>query len=174
MFAYQSFASLDGMHNTCRALIPMHADLRLAGALPPLDAPHHMRATEWAMYREGVVVNSVPGEGSLLNVGLDKVSYAFLTWHLYFCIAATSVRHKAETHCIHGSSCSPSIWRRIQHQPCSRTPLLCVCHLSTVSTLVQRVDGLARCRTSPKLDVSADHIFCIGTHMTCLLQILIQ
>ena len=51
----------------------MHPDLRLAGALPPLDAPHHMRATEWAMYREGVVVSSVPGEGSLLNVGLDKV-----------------------------------------------------------------------------------------------------
>lgn len=55
----------------------MHTDLRLAGALPPLDAPHHMRATEWAMYREGVVVSSVAGEGSLLNVGLDKVSYAY-------------------------------------------------------------------------------------------------
>lgn len=56
----------------------MHPDLRLAGALPPLDAPHHMRATEWATYREGVVVSSVPGEGSLLNVGLDKVSYVCL------------------------------------------------------------------------------------------------
>jgi hypothetical protein len=53
----------------------MHADLRLAGTLPPLDAPHHMRATEWATYREGVVLSSVPGEGSLLNVGLDKVSH---------------------------------------------------------------------------------------------------
>ena len=52
----------------------MHPDLRLAGALPPLDAPHHMRSTEWAMYREGVVISSVSGEGSLLNVGLDKVS----------------------------------------------------------------------------------------------------
>ena len=31
----------------CRALIPMHKDLRLSGQLPPLDAPHHMRATEW-------------------------------------------------------------------------------------------------------------------------------
>ena len=56
----------------------MHPDLRLAGALPPLDAPHHMRATEWAMYREGVVVSSIPGEGSLLNVGLDKVRHAYL------------------------------------------------------------------------------------------------
>ena len=51
----------------------MHADLRLAGTLPPLDAPHHMRATEWAFFREGVVTRSGLGEGSLLNVGLDKV-----------------------------------------------------------------------------------------------------
>ncbi|KAL0022620.1 hypothetical protein WJX77_011121 [Trebouxia sp. C0004] len=58
-----------------RALIPMHADLRLAGTLPPLDAPHHMRATEWATYRDGIVLSSVPGEGSLLNVGLDKDAY---------------------------------------------------------------------------------------------------
>ena len=56
----------------------MHADLRLAGTLPPLDAPHHMRATEWSMYREGVVLKSIVGEGSLLNVGLDKVSNIFL------------------------------------------------------------------------------------------------
>ena len=70
-----SMSSMQLMLNciACRALIPMHSDLRLAGALPPLDAPHHMRATEWAMYREAVVVSSVPGEGSLLNVGLDKV-----------------------------------------------------------------------------------------------------
>ena len=59
----------------------MHSDLRLAGALPPLDAPHHMRATEWAMYREGVVVSSVLGEGSLLNVGLDKVKPYIPVFH---------------------------------------------------------------------------------------------
>ena len=52
----------------------MHTDLRLAGTLPPLDAPHHMRATEWAFFREGVVTKSILNEGSLLNVGLDKVA----------------------------------------------------------------------------------------------------
>ena len=57
----------------CRALIPMHKDLRLSGQLPPLDAPHHMRATEWGVFREGVVLNSAPGAGSLLDIGLDKV-----------------------------------------------------------------------------------------------------
>ncbi len=56
-----------------RALCPMHKDLRLAGQLPPLDAPHHMRAQEWRFHREGVVVRSAPGAGSLLDVGLDKV-----------------------------------------------------------------------------------------------------
>ena len=57
-----------------RALIPMHKDLRLSGQLPPLDAPHHMRATEWGVFREGVVLSSAPGAGSLLDIGLDKVS----------------------------------------------------------------------------------------------------
>lgn len=38
-----------------RELIPMHPDLRLAGILPPLDAPHHLRATEWQPYRYDVL-----------------------------------------------------------------------------------------------------------------------
>jgi hypothetical protein len=53
----------------------MHKDLRLAGQLPPLDAPHHMRATEWCNFREGVVLSSAIGSGSLLDIGLDKVTY---------------------------------------------------------------------------------------------------
>ena len=55
-----------------RALMPMHKDLRLAGQLPPLDAPHHMRASEWAPFREGVVTRSAHGAGSILSIGLDK------------------------------------------------------------------------------------------------------
>ena len=86
-----------------RLLIPMHEDLRFAGQLPPLDAPHHMRATEWCPYRcllcfgalqmcnhpkstqpiispvamvcrEGVVLSSAKGDGSLLDIGLGRVS----------------------------------------------------------------------------------------------------
>ena len=59
-----------------RALVPMHTDLRLAGQLPPLDAPHHMRASEWAPFREGVVTRSAHGAGSVLNIGLDKARAA--------------------------------------------------------------------------------------------------
>ena len=39
-------------------LFPMHPDLKLAGSLPSLDMPHHLRAHEWCPYREGVVVES--------------------------------------------------------------------------------------------------------------------
>ena len=51
----------------------MHPDLRLAGALPPLDAPHHARADEWTRWREGVVIASDVGQGggSVVDVGLD-------------------------------------------------------------------------------------------------------
>jgi len=53
----------------------MHSDLRFAGMLPPLDAPHHLRAAEWGPYREGVVRRSDPELGSAVDVGLDIVSY---------------------------------------------------------------------------------------------------
>lgn len=50
----------------------MHDDLRLAGILPPVDAPHHMRVDEWRRYREGVVVSN-QFEGSVVDIGLNKV-----------------------------------------------------------------------------------------------------
>lgn len=40
-------------------LFPMHADLRLAGSLPSLDMPHHLRSNEWCRYREGVTVEKL-------------------------------------------------------------------------------------------------------------------
>lgn len=33
----------------------MHPDLRLAGLLPPLDLPHHLRREDASVYREGVI-----------------------------------------------------------------------------------------------------------------------
>lgn len=50
----------------------MHPDLKYAGVLPPLDAPHHLRSTEWGPYREGVVLRAASGRGSWLDVGLDR------------------------------------------------------------------------------------------------------
>lgn len=40
----------------------------------PLDTPHHVRATEWSAYREGVVINrpSKDGKGSWANIGIYK------------------------------------------------------------------------------------------------------
>lgn len=56
-----------------RAFFPMHNDLQFAGLLPPLDAPHHVRAGEKSKYREGVVLDNVgngPDAGSLVNCGI--------------------------------------------------------------------------------------------------------
>jgi len=59
-----------------RVLIPVHKDLRFAGMLPPLDAPHQPRQHEWLEYREGAVVEDVATPGAetstLANVGLDR------------------------------------------------------------------------------------------------------
>lgn len=52
----------------------MHPELKFAGLMPPLDATHHLRASEWDTYREGVVRHSSPDAGSLVDVGLENVS----------------------------------------------------------------------------------------------------
>ncbi|KAG6596144.1 uncharacterized protein IUM83_18646 [Phytophthora cinnamomi] len=57
-----------------RALFPMHSDLSCAGLLNPLDCPHHLRAQEWSVYREGVVTDRPlkEKEGSHVYVGLQR------------------------------------------------------------------------------------------------------
>lgn len=61
----------------------MHPDLKFAGVLPPLDAPHHLRSSEWGPYREGVVLSSDTASGSLIDVGLDKVGIWRGAWGFY-------------------------------------------------------------------------------------------
>lgn len=46
--------------NLRKDLFPLHPDLRLAGSLPSLDMPHHLRAHEWCQYREGVTKLETP------------------------------------------------------------------------------------------------------------------
>ncbi|KDE09394.1 hypothetical protein MVLG_00300 [Microbotryum lychnidis-dioicae p1A1 Lamole] len=41
-----------------RALFPLHPSLRIAGLLPPLDLPHHLRRDDKSPYREGVIVQA--------------------------------------------------------------------------------------------------------------------
>ena len=43
-----------------KCFFPMHPDLRLAGKLPSLDMPHHLKRQEWCQYREGVTVAGNP------------------------------------------------------------------------------------------------------------------
>jgi hypothetical protein len=57
-----------------RHFFPMHPDLHLSGLLPPMDAPHHVRADDRCPYREGVVLDKIggsgPDAGSLVNCGI--------------------------------------------------------------------------------------------------------
>lgn len=55
-FLYHVLTYLETPPHLRKHLFPMHADLRTAGALPSLDMPHHIRASEWCQYREGVTV----------------------------------------------------------------------------------------------------------------------
>ncbi|XP_062594127.1 putative methyltransferase C9orf114 homolog [Saccostrea cucullata] len=57
-----------------KSFFPHHKDLQYAGILNPLDSPHHMRAEDEVLYREGVVQNKPvkAGKGSLVNCGLYK------------------------------------------------------------------------------------------------------
>jgi methyltransferase len=75
LFINGTFHSIIFMLQFRRALVPMHTDLRYAGMLPPLDAPHHLRASEWGHFREGIVTSSEPCKGSFVNVGLDKEAH---------------------------------------------------------------------------------------------------
>lgn len=56
-----------------RNFFPMHIDLQFAGLLPPIDAPHHVRAEDRSKYREGVVLEKCAKSGnSLVNCGIKN------------------------------------------------------------------------------------------------------
>lgn len=44
-------------------LFPLHPNLRTQGTLPSLDMPHHLRADEWCVYREGVTLEEEEQNG---------------------------------------------------------------------------------------------------------------
>ena len=54
----------------------MSHSLRLAGLLPPLDMPHHLRREDESPYREGVTVampeGAEPSNRPWVNVGLNE------------------------------------------------------------------------------------------------------
>lgn len=52
-------------------LFPMHPNLAMAGVLPSLDIPSHLRREDWCEYREGIVVR-VTHQGSYVDCGLEQ------------------------------------------------------------------------------------------------------
>jgi methyltransferase len=62
-----------------RHFFPMHPDLQFAGLLPPMDAPHHVRAEDRAPYREGVVLDAISSNGkSLVYCGIRNRSVEYV------------------------------------------------------------------------------------------------
>ena len=56
-----------------RHFFPIHSDLKHAGLPSPTDMPHHVRAEEESLYREGVVLERGAGEGrAWVNIGLKR------------------------------------------------------------------------------------------------------
>ena len=63
-----------------KTLFPMHPNLRLAGSLPSLDMPHHLRKHEWCRYREGVAISEKIKHGTFegmtrVDTGLSQVVF---------------------------------------------------------------------------------------------------
>ena len=52
---------------------PIHRDLKFAGVLNPTDMPHHLRAFEESLYREGIVKDHKSSSGNCVAfIGLQK------------------------------------------------------------------------------------------------------
>eukprot|EP00475_Leptophrys_vorax_P026585 TRINITY_DN3764_c0_g2_i1.p1 TRINITY_DN3764_c0_g2~~TRINITY_DN3764_c0_g2_i1.p1 ORF type:complete len:411 (-),score=132.23 TRINITY_DN3764_c0_g2_i1:39-1271(-) len=61
VFAIRQLQYLETPQYLRKLLFPLDPDLRFAGLQNPLDAPHHVRATEKSAFREGVVVPKLAG-----------------------------------------------------------------------------------------------------------------
>lgn len=66
-FTAMIFQYLETPQYLRKQLFPMHPNLRLAGLLPPLDLPHHVRFEEESPYREGLVIDE-PGYAHKLAI----------------------------------------------------------------------------------------------------------
>ncbi|KAF2659259.1 DUF171-domain-containing protein [Lophiostoma macrostomum CBS 122681] len=55
-FLYHVLSYLECPAHLKTRLFPEHPNLAGAGALPPLDMPHSMKANEWCQYRDGVTL----------------------------------------------------------------------------------------------------------------------
>ncbi|KAJ3219131.1 hypothetical protein HDU67_002464 [Dinochytrium kinnereticum] len=58
-----------------KALFPVHRDLKFAGLINPLEAPHHMRFEDESLFREGLTLEKKYKAGSLVDCGLAREVY---------------------------------------------------------------------------------------------------
>eukprot|EP00924_Labyrinthula_sp_SR-Ha-C_P015031 maker-scaffold_9-snap-gene-6.46-mRNA-1 protein AED:0.01 eAED:0.01 QI:52/1/1/1/1/1/2/29/386 len=72
-FLARLFQYLETPQYLRKDLFPRHQDLRYAGILNPIDAPHHLRANEISDFREGIIVESpFKKVGKFANIGLEN------------------------------------------------------------------------------------------------------
>ena len=65
---------------------PHHKDLKYAGLLNPLDSPHHLRATEFSQYREGIVLDRPASKQKGTQIITYKQNLLSYVLHLHFSI----------------------------------------------------------------------------------------
>ena len=73
-FFVQNLEYLETPQYLRKTLFPKSPALRYAGLMNPIDTPHHKRATEWSLYRDGCVISrpSKDKKGSWVNIGINK------------------------------------------------------------------------------------------------------
>ncbi|KAF2109705.1 putative RNA methyltransferase [Lophiotrema nucula] len=69
-FLYHLLTYMETPPHLRTTLFPHHSNLKWAGALQSLDMPHHMKASEWCQYREGVTLLSPSSSYALVEAGL--------------------------------------------------------------------------------------------------------
>ncbi|KAI9278647.1 putative RNA methyltransferase [Phascolomyces articulosus] len=71
LFLARVFQYMETPQYLRKALVPFSPDLKFAGLLPPLDAPHHPSLHQALRYREGVTLDK-EGSGTLVDIGMYR------------------------------------------------------------------------------------------------------
>ncbi|KAI8140331.1 putative RNA methyltransferase, partial [Fennellomyces sp. T-0311] len=71
LFLARVFQYMETPQYLRKALVPFSPDLKFAGLLPPLEAPHHPNLHQAMRYREGVTLDK-EGTGTLVDIGMYR------------------------------------------------------------------------------------------------------
>lgn len=92
-----------------KSFFPLHNDLKYAGLMNPLDAPHHLRQDEDFNFREGVTTNKrvKDGKGTYVEVGLLKQVYIDKSLQPGLRVTVKIIKSNPESKKLKGSAVSP-------------------------------------------------------------------